>query len=755
MTDRKRFDVRDHLPLIARTVSLLFLVGTIGLIVTTFIRRSRQVQTPAPVHAAPVLSGKIVSITEGYHYTTTEKGVRKFQLIAARDTSYDDGRHELEQLDLTAYSADAKEYLRILADHGVYRPDDGIVNLTGHVKVTRPEGLEVTTEALAYNQHDDVATTNVLVNFVRGAVSGSSMGGVLYAKTHVLVLNKDVHLINAAPEKAKDGLPVEVRGVRAEYAENDGIIRFIGEVLVTHGKQSARGESITGFFEPQSRRFLRIELRGQSSLRSEEPGKLSMIESRDMDFFFDEAQRLKLAVATGAARARSLEKDAPREMTAERLEAAFAPKDKGSELQTLTSQGRTTLKVGPEPAAAGSQKAVESVLEGDSLKASLRPDGKFLADAEAVGNAQFVMTPLVVTAAADRKRVRAAKFNADFYEKDNAIKSFLADGGTVVDFEPIAPESKRPRRTLSGRTMTGHVHEVTQEIADLTVEGDARFKEGERQATATRATYSSATQAIALRGKPVVWDAVARTNADEIDASLEDEQSFARGHVRTTYYSRDTTGGAAPFKKSKAPVFITSERAVVRHREGAARFTGDVRAWQDDNFISAETIELDRNERQMQAWNNVQSALYSIERELEDKRKEVVPTFVSADQMSYRDETRTVHYEGKVRIRQGTDRIDAAVADAIMDEENKLTQMTASREVVLTQPQRRGTGDRIEYAAVDETAVLTGNLAEVEDRERGVTTKGARLTLHLRDARIEANSESGAKRVRTTHRIQR
>jgi len=95
------------------------------------------------------------------------------------------------------------------------------------------------------------------------------------------------------------------------------------------------------------------------------------------------------------------------------------------------------------------------------------------------------------------------------------------------------------------------------------------------------------------------------------------------------------------------------------------------------------------------------------------------------------------------------------VADAMMDEENKLTQMTASREVVLTQPQRRGTGDRIEYAAVDETAVLTGNLAEVEDRERGVTTKGARLTLHLRDARIEANSESGAKRVRTTHRIQR
>ena len=99
--------------------------------------------------------------------------------------------------------------------------------------------------------------------------------------------------------------------------------------------------------------------------------------------------------------------------------------------------------------------------------------------------------------------------------------------------------------------------------------------------------------------------------------------------------------------------------------------------------------------------------------------------------------------------------MEAAKADAIMDDENRLTRLQALGEVVLTQPERRATGREIEYLVASETAILQGDLATIEDRARGVRTKGARLTLHLRDARIEINDESGAKRVRTTHRIQR
>jgi lipopolysaccharide export system protein LptA len=193
----------------------------------------------------------------------------------------------------------------------------------------------------------------------------------------------------------------------------------------------------------------------------------------------------------------------------------------------------------------------------------------------------------------------------------------------------------------------------------------------------------------------------------------------------------------------------------VRHREGAARYLGNARAWQEDDFVRAENLELDKGERVLTAWEKVQSAFYGVEREVEKGKKEIVPVFVSAEKLVYTDAQRKAHYEGKVKIRQGTDQIDAAEADAVMDENHKLSQMTAAREVVLTQPQRRGTGDLLVYTAASDAAVLTGNLAQVVDRERDVTSKGARLTLHLRDARIEGDDESGTKRVKTTHRIQR
>ena len=112
-----------------------------------------------------------------------------------------------------------------------------------------------------------------------------------------------------------------------------------------------------------------------------------------------------------------------------------------------------------------------------------------------------------------------------------------------------------------------------------------------------------------------------------------------------------------------------------------------------------------------------------------------------------------VSYEGQVKIRQGTDQIDALNADVVLDEDYRMKRFSAKKDVVLTQPTRIGKGDQLEYEAASDEAVLTGNLAMIEDREHEAVSKGARLTLHLRDAKITASDEGGAKRVKTTHRV--
>jgi lipopolysaccharide export system protein LptA len=306
--------------------------------------------------------------------------------------------------------------------------------------------------------------------------------------------------------------------------------------------------------------------------------------------------------------------------------------------------------------------------------------------------------------------------------------------------------------------MTANFSQQTQDVSDLTVDGDAKYTEGERVAVAARGVYTAWNQTVAMRGKPQLWDPSLRASADEIDTNVESSESELRGRARTTYFNRDSTGGAAPFKNKKDPVTVASDRALVKHNEGAARYIGNARAWQGDDFVRAEYIELDKGERVMSAWNNAQSAFYNFEREVEKGRKEIVPVFASSDRIIYTDANRTAHYEGSVKIRQGTDRIDSATADAVLDEENKLVSLTASKDVVMTQPSRRATGDQVVYTAATDTAILTGNFAMVQDHERDAVTTSPKLTLHLRDARIEANDDNGGsgakRRVKTTHRIQ-
>ena len=769
--------LKEKLPAIGRALSLILLVATIAIIVTAFIRARRRPIPPGPIKAEARLKANVTSRVEGYESVVMDdKGREKYRLRAAVDTAFDDGRHEMEKVDLTAFGEIQKDgkpkTVRITSERGEYTPAQNLVTFETNVVVVSSDGLEVTSEKLNYDQKTEIASTDVAVQFKHGEINGSSVGAQLYAKEHLLNLWKEARIV-ATPTtpdpkdpKKKNGQPVEMRSDKASYAELQGVARFDGNANITQGEKLARADLITGIVNPQTKKLDRVEMRGNSFLKSQEKAKTSELQARDMDFYFDEVQHLKQAVARGSAKATSLEKDSPREISAEQIDAYYLPGEKESLLQSVVTQGRTTMKIEVSEGAANAKEVSERVIEADAVNAVFREDGVNMARADADGNAVLTITPKTIKPKSDRQRLRAAKFTAEFFPKGNAIKTFLADGNAIADFEPMEQKSKRSKRSVTGKKLTANLVELTQDIDNLTVEGGAKFvenfpagsKESDRNATADRAVYTASNQIVAMRGKPLLWDSSSRANADEIDANVETGESFLRGRVRTTYFSREKTGGAAPFKKDKAPVTIASDKAAVKHNEGAARYTGNVRAWQDNDFIRADNMELDNGEKMLTAWGNAQSAFYDFEREVEKNRKEVVPVFATADKIVYTDANHTAHYEGTVKIKQGTDQIDAAVADAVMDDQHKLVQLTASNNVVMTQPQRRATGDQVVYTAANDTAILTaaaGKLAMVEDREREAVTKSEKLTLHLRDARIEAGSESGSKkRVKTTHRIQ-
>ncbi|HVF91694.1 MAG TPA: LptA/OstA family protein, partial [Blastocatellia bacterium] len=221
----------------------------------------------------------------------------------------------------------------------------------------------------------------------------------------------------------------------------------------------------------------------------------------------------------------------------------------------------------------------------------------------------------------------------------------------------------------------------------------------------------------------------------------------------TTYYSRESTNDSTPFKNAKSPIFLTAERAEARPRDGLAIYTGNARGWQDDNFVKGDRIELYDREKKMIATGNVESTLYSIRQDAEKGTRETVPGFASADRMTYSDTERLVHYDGSVKARQGTDRIEASEVNVYLKKDaNEVDRMKAEGSVVLTQPGRRGTGDLFTYTADDGRSVLGGKTAKVEDAEKG-STMGSQLTFYSRDDKIHVDNQQGTGRVRSTHRL--
>ena len=349
--------------------------------------------------------------------------------------------------------------------------------------------------------------------------------------------------------------------------------------------------------------------------------------------------------------------------------------------------------------------------------------------------------------------------NSSFFDEGNRVKTFNATGGVKVEIEAMVEGEHPPRITTSDQLDASFLAD-SQDVERVSQEGNFKYNEGDRNGVAERAIYDGQKEILNLRGKrPQVWDAKSRTQADEIDYDRQKDESHARGDVRTTYYSRETTDDTTPFKNTKSPVFITAERADARNADGVAVYTINARGWQDDNFVKADRIELYQEEKRMVAIGNVESALYQVKQAATEgkpdkqSKSEVVPGFATAERMTYSDIDRQIHYEGNVKARQGTDRMEAAAVDVYLKQEtNEVDHMNAEGNVVLTQPGRRGTGDHFAYTSSDGRAVLTGKSARVDDSEKGATM-GTQLTFYRRDDKILVENQQGTGRVRSTHRL--
>ncbi|HEV7844322.1 MAG TPA: LptA/OstA family protein, partial [Pyrinomonadaceae bacterium] len=612
----------------------------------------------------------------------------------------------------------------------------------------------------------ETADTASLINFTRANMTGHSTGATVDAKNKTLILRGAVEVTvnpevkaDAPPKPGNRARPVTIRAERATYDEKSLHLAFMGGATAEQGQDIMSGDVLSAHLN-EKRRLQKIEARGNSYLRSMTEGRAAEAHARDMDFFLDGDQQLQQAVGLGDVKARTLDADSEAQLNgAAKLTVNFEAQNDRSLLKEMRAEGRSVLTLAAPKSRANDPKAANKRLTADAVNLYWRSKGKDLERAEAIGNSELVIEPVQATPTADRKTLTAPRFDGDFYETGNLARNFTATGGVKAVFDPLQPTPDRAQRTLTAQKMIASFVRETQDVNQVDASGDTKFNELDRNGRAANGTYTAADETIRLRGgEPTVWDSRARTKALEIDSDTRNDISYSRGKTATTYYSQEQTNGATPFSKVKSPVYIVSDRAEFRHNTGVAIYTGNARAWQDDNFVRGDQITLYRENKRMESQGNVQSAIYQVRRKEQDGSKSVVPVFATSDRMWYSDADRIVHYEGNVDVKQGTDRITSAVTDVyLLKETNEVEKSVAQRDVVLTQPGRRGTGEWAQYTSADETVVLKGGPARVEDAENG-STEGGRLTVYLRESRVVADTSNATQstgRVRSKHPIKK
>jgi LPS export ABC transporter protein LptC/lipopolysaccharide transport protein LptA len=545
--------------------------------------------------------------------------------------------------------------------------------------------------------------------------------------------------------------PTHIRSQSALLEKKDHRVTFDGSVIVTRHTDEMRADHMTGFTNAANH-FERIEARGNSYLKQSEKAE---VKSPDMDFFFAQANQIERMVASGGAHTRSLGAGPAREAQASTIEALFVASAQDSVVDTIKATGDAVIQMHAGKPANDTANPTERELKANAVTLQFHPNGKDIKSAEAIENAVMTVTPVRAVRGADKKTIRAPRMNAIFYPEGNSVKTFNATGGVKVEIEATVANAHPPRITTS-KEMSAEFLSASQDLERITQEGDFKYNEGDRSAIAERAFYDGQKEILNLRGaRPQAWDSKARTQADEIDYDHQKDETYARGDVRTTYYSREATNDSTPFKNTKSPIFITAERAEARNRDGVAVYTTRARGWQDDNFVKADRIELYQNDKRMVATGNVESTLYSVKGGQAGGKRETVPGFASSEKMTYSDTDRLIHYDGSVKARQGTDRIEASSIDVYLQKEtNEVDHMMAEGNVVLTQPGRRGGGDKLAYTSADGRAVLSGKTARVDDSEKG-STMGAQLTFYSRDDKIFVDNQQGTGRVRSTHHLKK
>lgn len=741
----------------------------------------------------------IQQTANGFTYSQSEKGHTIFTIHASKLVQFKDNGHAvLHDVSITLYGPPGTNREdRVYGSDFDYDQKNGIASAQGQVQIDlqSPEPsasqqagngeqaekntIHVRASGIVFNQKTGTATTDQPLEFQLPQAAGKAVGASFDSKQGVLVLEKQVELTTST-----NGEPATVQAAHAQMLRDARQVFLLNPATEFRNERSTAEQAIVYFRQDGSAE--RIDAKGKVHTVLDDGAQVT---SQTANIALDEKSQPKQAIMGNGVN--FISRDETQAMHGSAVEGilSFGPDAtlKHAQFRDAVSFVDQQLKLASDPHGSATRQVEASKLD---INFTTGPDKKSVAQkALATGNAVATLRTMSSKVPEQSTTISADQLLATL-GNGRAIQRLDGSGHTkIVDqgqdgstststgdvlHISFMPQSQ-PSPAMKARNnplpmQTAQIDTAVQEgnVSLTQIPAKDAKTQSPLHASAKRAEYHASDQVLHLTGKPRVNNGEIDLTAQLVDYHRDSGDATAKGDVKATYLRQENQQSApsASMFGGQGSVHIVAAEADLQHKSGDSIFRGQARMWQGPDAVSAPVIELSRIQQTLKAHGDNDNKDHAVDTTIAatmgSKQQQSVIR-VKSNILVYFGKDKRGDFDGNVVAvaPSGTIRSDRALfflrhagqqkGQNPSGASSQIDKIIAEGNVVLTQPGRKGEGEKLVYTSANGRYVLTGtpaNRPRISDATRGTTT-GDALIFNDQDDSVEVSGGQSAAVTKT------
>ena len=750
-------------------------------------REKRNAPAPAPRDVTRLSSGLTFSKMDGDH--------KIFTVEASKATDFKDKDASLlEDVKITIFGKTGARHDTVHTKSCQYEKTSGTIVCSGEVQMDLESTAEaeraakssmsvveqkvhVETRGVTFNRASGSALSDQPVSFTFPNGTGEAVGVQYDSEEGKVRLIRDVRMSLEPPKSGAPGKkapktgpvdPVHVTAKSLDFARDTRLMRFEGPVTAETSQAKLLAGELTLALDSAFRAEKLMAIAGTNGRKPElavqRPEGPANLSAEALTAYFAPEGSLTKLEGTGNVQGSRRNGKEQNEFSAQNATLGLWPR--ASQPKDINLSGNVLMKTLAENT--GNTRLLQTNALRIEFSGGGREEKSKPRRAETLGAGNIEWTDAALPSAATgtasiaamtRTKLQADQLGMEFGAEGKARQ--LVATGNVRTERAVAGS---PLQTASAQSGVAQLL-ATGGWAQMDLKGNVKLKEGERSGQADHAVFVRATQSATLTGNAFARDASTETQAAKITFLQATGDIRAEGGVRSTQFP----GKGGTIRLAAAPANISSDEMHANSKTGRALYSRHARLWQGDSVLEADSIELLRDSKVLNAAGTVRAVFPQYAASPAGQAlaaagpaKKPVLWHVTAGTLTYSDPENRAHLEKNVVVQSAEQKIHAAAMDLFFTGREAANSSAGAKQisravgtggVLVEQGERKATAERGEYTAAEGKFVMSGGNPTIFDASQGTTT-GRQLTFFLADDTIIVDSENGS-RTLTKHRVEK